>query len=104
MPASAFGISAQARARKLVQTFRGVTELPVPRMRGFASLLLRWAACSELAERTHDVVNSGINVSQHEKALRFQQLHEGATPFFIPNPWDAGSARLLAELGFPALA
>ena len=73
-------------------------------MRGFASLLLRWAACSELAERTHDVVNSDMNVSQHEKALRFQQLHQGATPFFIPNPWDAGSARLLAELGFPALA
>lgn len=33
---------------------------------------------------------------------RFRKLHE--TPFVIPNPWDAGSARILASLGFPALA
>lgn len=40
---------------------------------------------------------------QSEKAARFQMLHEGA-PFLIPNPWDAGSARLLEALGFEALA
>ncbi|MFI1987765.1 isocitrate lyase/phosphoenolpyruvate mutase family protein [Actinoplanes sp. NPDC020271] len=34
---------------------------------------------------------------------RFQQLHEAGT-FIMPNPWDAGSARLLASLGFVALA
>ncbi len=34
---------------------------------------------------------------------RFRALHESGT-FVIPNPWDVGSARLLAELGFPALA
>jgi len=50
------------------------------------------------------MVNSAMNASQHEKALRFQQLHQGAEPFFIPNPWDVGSARLLAQLGFAALA
>lgn len=33
----------------------------------------------------------------------FRQLHESGC-FVIPNPWDAGSARLLAQLGFPALA
>jgi 2-methylisocitrate lyase-like PEP mutase family enzyme len=33
---------------------------------------------------------------------RFRQLHE--TPFVIPNPWDVGSARILASLGFQALA
>jgi 2-methylisocitrate lyase-like PEP mutase family enzyme len=33
----------------------------------------------------------------------FRQLHESGC-FVIPNPWDIGSARLLAELGFPALA
>jgi 2-methylisocitrate lyase-like PEP mutase family enzyme len=38
-----------------------------------------------------------------EKRLRFRQLHESGC-FVIPNPWDVGSARLLAELGFPALA
>lgn len=40
---------------------------------------------------------------QREKAERFATLHRGPT-FVIPNPWDAGSARQLAELGFEALA
>jgi 2-methylisocitrate lyase-like PEP mutase family enzyme len=40
---------------------------------------------------------------QLEKGRTFRALHEGE-PFLIPNPWDAGSARALAELGFPALA
>jgi len=40
---------------------------------------------------------------QEEKAAAFQALHAGE-PFVIPNPWDAGSARVLAELGFEALA
>lgn len=43
-------------------------------------------------------------VSQHEKAILFQALHRGARAFVIANPWDAGSARLLAGLGFQALA
>jgi 2-methylisocitrate lyase-like PEP mutase family enzyme len=42
--------------------------------------------------------------SQSEKAQRFRALHEGPDTFIIPNPWDAGSARLLAGLGFQALA
>jgi len=42
--------------------------------------------------------------SQHEKALRFRKLHEGPRAFVMPNPWDAGSARILAGLGFEALA
>jgi 2-methylisocitrate lyase-like PEP mutase family enzyme len=41
--------------------------------------------------------------AQHEKAARFRALHEGE-PFLIPNPWDAGSAKVLAGLGFEALA
>jgi len=41
--------------------------------------------------------------ARHEKAQRFRALHDGE-PFVIPNPWDAGSARMLAALGFPALA
>jgi 2-methylisocitrate lyase-like PEP mutase family enzyme len=40
---------------------------------------------------------------QEEKARRFRALHAGE-PFVIPNPWDAGSARVLAALGFDALA
>src|ERR671925_1208055 len=40
---------------------------------------------------------------QEEKAAAFAALHEGE-PFLIPNPWDAGSARVLEALGFRALA
>ena len=42
--------------------------------------------------------------SQSEKALVFQQLHVRDGAFIIPNPWDIGSASLLALLGFEALA
>ena len=42
-------------------------------------------------------------MNQDEKARAFRALHEGE-PFVIPNPWDAGSARALAALGFEALA
>lgn len=45
-----------------------------------------------------------MSLSQKEKAVRFRALHEGPGVFVIPNPWDAVSARLLAGLGFEALA
>jgi 2-methylisocitrate lyase-like PEP mutase family enzyme len=41
--------------------------------------------------------------SQASKAAALRDLHTGPA-FVIPNPWDAGSARVLAALGFPALA
>jgi 2-methylisocitrate lyase-like PEP mutase family enzyme len=42
--------------------------------------------------------------TQAEKAAAFRALHERPGVFLIPNPWDAGSAKLLASLGFEALA
>ena len=42
--------------------------------------------------------------SQQEKARLFKTLHERPGVFVIPNPWDAGSAKMLAHLGFEALA
>ena len=42
--------------------------------------------------------------SQGEKAAAFRALHERPGAFIIPNPWDAGTAKLLAALGFEALA
>jgi 2-methylisocitrate lyase-like PEP mutase family enzyme len=45
-----------------------------------------------------------MSVTQAEKAARFRDLHRGPGTFLIPNPWDVGSACLLAGLGFPALA
>ena len=41
---------------------------------------------------------------QAEKGAAFVELHKRAGAFVIPNPWDVGSARLLAHLGFEALA
>jgi len=42
--------------------------------------------------------------TQREKAAAFVRLHEGPGAFVIPNPWDIASARILAGLGFQALA
>jgi 2-methylisocitrate lyase-like PEP mutase family enzyme len=42
--------------------------------------------------------------SNQDKAQRFLELHHGPEPLLIPNPWDPGSAKLLASLGFAALA
>jgi len=45
-----------------------------------------------------------VSIPQNEKAARFQVLHNGPGAFVIPNPWDVASARILAGLGFHALA
>src|SRR5581483_5251275 len=42
--------------------------------------------------------------TQLDKAQRFRALHQRSSAFIIPNPWDPGSARVLAQLGFEALA
>ena len=45
-----------------------------------------------------------MSISQSEKAKQFRALHDWPAGFVIPNPWDAGSARMLESLGFEALA
>jgi 2-methylisocitrate lyase-like PEP mutase family enzyme len=42
--------------------------------------------------------------TQSEKAERFLSLHRPGDPLLLPNPWDQGSAKVLASLGFQALA
>ncbi len=42
--------------------------------------------------------------TQLEKARTFRALHEQDRPFLLPNPWDAGTTRILAAMGFEALA
>ena len=42
--------------------------------------------------------------TQAAKAAAFRALHERPGAFIIPNPWDVGTAKLLASLGFEALA
>ena len=44
------------------------------------------------------------SMTQSERAVAFRLLHERPGAFVIPNPWDAGTARMLAGLGFEALA
>jgi 2-methylisocitrate lyase-like PEP mutase family enzyme len=56
--------------------------------------------CGTNTHRTSEVT---VPPTQHQKAAEFRALHEGE-PFVIPNPWDAGSARVLEALGFKALA
>jgi 2-methylisocitrate lyase-like PEP mutase family enzyme len=43
-------------------------------------------------------------VTIQERADEFRRLHEGPGAFVMPNPWDAGTARILAGIGYPALA
>src|SRR5512133_615915 len=47
---------------------------------------------------------SSAKPTRNERAARFLALHEGPGAFVIPDPWDVGSARILAGLGFEALA
>jgi 2-methylisocitrate lyase-like PEP mutase family enzyme len=47
---------------------------------------------------------TSVSITQNEKAVRFRALHEGPGAFIIPNPWDVASAKILAGLGFQALA
>jgi 2-methylisocitrate lyase-like PEP mutase family enzyme len=41
---------------------------------------------------------------QASKAFAFRALHTRSGAFIIPNPWDAGTAKILTQLGFEALA
>lgn len=45
-----------------------------------------------------------MNSSQHAKAETLKALHQRPGIFVLPNPWDAGSAKMLESLGFEALA
>jgi 2-methylisocitrate lyase-like PEP mutase family enzyme len=42
--------------------------------------------------------------SQKDKAIEFKSLHDRSGSFIIPNPWDSGTAKLLTNIGFEALA
>src|SRR5687768_16185085 len=51
-----------------------------------------------------NIGQGGPMTTQLKKAQAFRSLHERDGAFIIPNPWDAGTAKLLAALGFEALA
>jgi 2-methylisocitrate lyase-like PEP mutase family enzyme len=51
-----------------------------------------------------DNQHSAPTVDRIEQAARFRALHEGPDPLLLPNAWDGGSAKLLASMGFKAVA
>jgi 2-methylisocitrate lyase-like PEP mutase family enzyme len=51
-----------------------------------------------------DPPSQGVSTSAGDRRARFRALHASERLFVMPNPWDVGSARLLASLGFEALA
>src|SRR3954451_11312655 len=53
--------------------------------------------------RATSVRSRRTSMNSPSTSSAFRALHEGE-PFIIPNPWDAGTARMLEELGFKALA
>jgi len=42
--------------------------------------------------------------TQQSRAKIFKAFHDRPQPLLLPNPWDAGSAKLFADMGFEALA
>src|SRR5438874_2980504 len=48
--------------------------------------------------------DDGPMTNHADRAARLLALHTADTPLLLPNPWDAGTAKLLASLGFEALA
>src|SRR5713226_2795058 len=43
-------------------------------------------------------------LNQKDKAVQFRQLHSGPNILVLPNAWDAASARIFEQAGFPAIA
>src|SRR5947209_2804356 len=66
----------------------------------------RREACTRRQPASRIVVSLGVSLmeSQAARAESFKSLHARPRIFAIPNPWDAGSAKMLAALGFEALA
>jgi len=74
-----------------------------PRKRNKPALFWRRADKTVRAPR-RDIMSDSPNRTLNEKAKFFQALHAQAGAFIIPNPWDIATARMLAQLGFQALA
>jgi 2-methylisocitrate lyase-like PEP mutase family enzyme len=88
-----------------------VSDLSAEGLRGYGSVEIEAArALSGVADDLRRMIAGGqeeleaVLDDQHDRARRFAALHARQGAFIIPNPWDVGSARLLAALGFEALA
>jgi 2-methylisocitrate lyase-like PEP mutase family enzyme len=82
-------------------------EIPVVVLPGPALVVLGGLVIGRKSGKGRHAPNAtlpGVRPTQAEKAQRFADLHRPGRPLLLPNPWDAGSARVLASLGFEALA
>jgi 2-methylisocitrate lyase-like PEP mutase family enzyme len=68
------------------------------------SYALSFAAASPTIIGETGTRRADMSATQAEKAARFRTLHQSGRIFTMPNPWDIGSARALAAMGFEALA
>ncbi len=104
-----------APAGELVAGHRAVSVLPASDAPRHCVVVPRRPAPSQKArdrqkarnhQKAHDIMEgrSHMSATQAEKVRQFRALHLAPGSFVIANAWDAGSARVLAGLGFPALA
>jgi 2-methylisocitrate lyase-like PEP mutase family enzyme len=71
---------------------------------GFVADFVAGLTSRSYSDKAVGLILEDAMMTQREKAERFKALHEREGAFIIPNPWDVGSARLLAALGFESLA
>jgi len=92
-------VSAATRTAVAIHRTRTVVIVQRSRRRGFATCA--HTVSSQLAPGALTV--STMTVAS-DKVATFRALHVPGRPLLMPNPWDAGTAKLLASLGFAALA
>src|SRR5581483_8495715 len=85
---------------------RGPNRLPAFCSESISSIFADSRLTRRLCHNRLEAFNLGKDkkMTREEKYTAFQALHQRPGVFLIPNPWNAGSARILAALGFEALA
>jgi 2-methylisocitrate lyase-like PEP mutase family enzyme len=78
--------------------------VPVGRLTPTTTVPARGPIISRARDLEAAMTDHATDAGQAGKARRFLELHRPGRPLLLPNPWDRGSARLLAWLGFEALA
>src|SRR5262245_6749212 len=89
------------------QQFQPPLTPPLDKGGELLAIFLLPALASLRGTKSNFLRNPGVRCSlltQMEKGKIFRDLHKRNSAFIIPNPWDVGTARLLAYLGFKALA
>ena len=94
------------RSPRLAGAGRAVAAVPAARARRAVRRRLP-AQCARprrAAGPRQNLIASAAAAQQDGRMPTFRELHRPGDPLLLPNPWDAGSARILAALGYQALA